>query len=317
MTEHNRNLVAVAGGIGGIGRHIVDGILATGKYTVKVFTRQDPSSASDLTAKGAVVVKVDYSDHTSLVKELQGVHTAIATLFSNDDSFIQSHLNLLDACLEAKVKRFAPSELSGNNGSNTVIQLYRELKTPVREKVKASGIEYTLFLTGIFMDYCASPQKASSSLNNLIIGVDFNKGEANIVGTGDDPFCLTRGEDVGRFVAAALDLEKWDEKLGMVGSRTTWNELIKLGEQVRGKKFHVKRQTVEEAMEGRHPNPPNRIINFLAEAFTAICQGEFDIEPNLNEKFPQITPMAINEFIQQWWGGKEGEIYSFKNNKII
>jgi hypothetical protein len=37
----------------------------------------------------------------------------------------------------------------------------------------------------------------------------------------------------------------------------------------------------------------------------------------LNEKFPQITPMTINEFIQQWWGGKEGEIYSFKNNKII
>jgi hypothetical protein len=78
---------------------------------------------------------------------------------------------------------------------------------------------------------------------------------------------------------------------------------------VRGKKFNVKRRTVEEAMEGRHPNPPHRITNFLAEAFTAICQGEFDIEPNLNEKFPQITPTTINEFIQQWWSGKENEIF--------
>jgi hypothetical protein len=60
--------------------------------------------------------------------------------------------------LEAKVKRFAPSKFAGKNGSNTVIQLYRELKIPVREKVKASGIEYTVFMNVLFMDYFASPQ---------------------------------------------------------------------------------------------------------------------------------------------------------------
>jgi uncharacterized protein YbjT (DUF2867 family) len=38
-------------------------------------------------AKGAHVVKVDYSDHASLVKELQGVHTVIVCLLSFDDSF--------------------------------------------------------------------------------------------------------------------------------------------------------------------------------------------------------------------------------------
>jgi hypothetical protein len=113
-------------------------------------------------------------------------------------------------------------------------------------------------------------------LPNLTIGVDFNKGEADIVGTGDESFCITRGEDVGRFVAAALDLEKWDEKLEMVGSRTTWNELIKLGEQVRERKFNIKRTSIDEALK--------------------------DIEPTLNQKFPQIVPMTINEFINQWWG---------------
>jgi hypothetical protein len=71
------------------------------------------------------------------------------------------------------------------------------------------------------MDYFASPQKARPSLYALTVGADFNKGEANIVGTGYDPFCLTQGEDVGRFVVAALDLDKWEEKLWTVGSRTT------------------------------------------------------------------------------------------------
>ena len=160
MAKHGGKLVVIAGGTGGIGRHIVDDILATNKHIVKVFTRQDPSAAADLTAKGVNVVKVDYSDHVSLVKELQGVHTVIACLFTADDSSIQSQLNPFDACLEAKVKRFAPSAFSGNNGSNTIIQLYRELKTPVREKVKASRIEYTIFINGLFMD-CLYPNKYS------------------------------------------------------------------------------------------------------------------------------------------------------------
>src|ERR1700734_1254279 len=127
MTEHTGKLIVIAGGTGGIGRHIVDGILATKKHTVKVFTRRDPSESADLIAKGVDVVKVDYSDHTSLVKELHGVHTVIACLLAIDNSFIQSQLNLLDACLQAKVKRFAPSEFSGNNSPNTVIQFFREL----------------------------------------------------------------------------------------------------------------------------------------------------------------------------------------------
>jgi len=160
------------------------------------------------------------------------------------------------------------------------------------------------------MDYFASPQKASPSLYALTVGVDFNKGEADIIGTGDDPFCLTRGEDVGRFVAAALDLDKWEDKLGMVGSRTTWNELIKLGEQVRGKKFNVKRTSVDEALKELDPNPLSRLTNTMSEVFVAICQGEFDVEPTLNRKFPEIVPMTIDEFINEWWGGKEGETFN-------
>jgi uncharacterized protein YbjT (DUF2867 family) len=164
MVDNTSKTVVVAGGTGGIGRHVVDGILAAKKHTIKVFTRQGSSSSSVLATKGAQVIPVNYSDHTSLVKELQGVHTVIVCLSCADDSCIESQLNLLNACLEAKVKRFAPSEWTGVNGADTVIQLCRELKIPVLDKVKASGIEYTLFTPGLFMDYFASPQKTSPSL---------------------------------------------------------------------------------------------------------------------------------------------------------
>ncbi|CAF3362219.1 unnamed protein product [Rotaria sp. Silwood2] len=309
MTENKTKLVVIAGGTGGIGRHIVNGIVDTKKYIVKVFTRQDPLTLLDLTAKGVNVIKVNYSDHQSLVFELQGVHTVISCFIGIDESAMKSQLNLLDACLEAKVKRFAPSEWSSNSDANSAIQLYRELKIPVRNKIKASGIEFTVFMPGLFMDYFASPQRASPSLPPYIVGVDFNKCEANIVGTGDEPFCTTRADDVGRFVAAALDLDKWDEKMGMVGSRTTWNQLIKLGEQIRGKKFDVKRMTIDETLKQCDLISTNRMMKFMQEAFIAMAQGESDFEAILNAKFPEIQPMTIDEFLTKWWGDKKGQIF--------
>ena len=309
MAENNRKTVVVAGGTGGIGRHVVDGIVAAQKYTVKVFTRQGSSSSSTLNVKGVEIVAVDYSNHALLVKELQGVHTVIVCLISINESSVHAQINLLNACLEAKVKRFAPSEWAGISEENTVIQIYRELKVPVMEKVRASGIEYTLFTNGVLMEYFASPQRASASLPPEIIGVDFNKSEANITGTGDEPFCVTLAEDVGRFVAAALELDRWEERSMMIGSRVTWNELVRLGEKIRGKSFRVQRTTVEEAKKKLNPHPENLFTNFLEEFYISVCYGEFDYTGTLNEKCPQIRPTTIEEFLKKWWGGKEDQTF--------
>jgi uncharacterized protein YbjT (DUF2867 family) len=70
---NNSKTVVVAGGTGSTGRHIVDGIIATKKHTVKVFTRQGSSSSSDLATKGVQIVSVNYSDHASFVCLLQTI----------------------------------------------------------------------------------------------------------------------------------------------------------------------------------------------------------------------------------------------------
>lgn len=309
MTDDDlKKVIVVAGGTGGIGRHVVDGILAVGKYTVKVFSRQEPATLTDLTAKGVTVIQVNYFDYTALVRELQGVHTVIVTLISIDDSCIQSQVNLLNAAVEAKVQRFAPSEWAGQHDENTVIDLYRNLKLPVREKVKASGIEYSIFMPGLFMDYFAAPQRASASLYPFVPRVDINKCEANIIGTGDEPFCVTRADDVGRFVAAALDLDKWDESSGMIGSRTTWNELVKLGEKIRGKKFDVKYTPVDDAWDHANSVTDDVMAKFTDHFYIAFTRGEFDVAATLNRKCPEVKPMAIEEFLYAWWGDKKGQV---------
>ncbi|CAF1446444.1 unnamed protein product [Adineta ricciae] len=306
MDVESRKVIVIAGGTGGIGRHIVDGIVAAKKYTVKVFSRQDPSSLVDMTVKGVIVVKVDYSDRDLLVKELQGVHTVIVTLISLDDSCVQAQINLLNAALKAKVKRIAPSEWTGQHDENTVIELYRRLKVPVREKIKAAGIEYTVFMIGLLMDYFASPQTASKSIGSLVIGVDFSKCVASITGSGDEPFCLTRADDVGKFVAAALELDKWNENSGIVGSRTTWNEIIKLGEKIRGTKFHVQYTCADEAARLIDTMTDNVLEKLIQQVYLGIVRGEFDFEATLNNICPEIKPTTIEQFLMESWADYKG-----------
>ena len=86
MAENSKKVVVVAGSTGGLGRHIVDATVAAKKHTVKVFTHKDSVSSSRLTAKEIDIVKVDYSDHASLVKELQGVHTVISCVCGIDNA---------------------------------------------------------------------------------------------------------------------------------------------------------------------------------------------------------------------------------------
>lgn len=145
--------VAVAGGASHFGRIIVESILANGTYEVIVLSRS-PSNQT-LESLGAKVVPVSYTDPASLDHALTGVHTVISTLFSPDpDTFISSHIALLEAAKRSGVKRFAPSEFNVVGIPNDPIDMYAP-KAVVAEAVRKSGLEYTLYETGLFMNFLA------------------------------------------------------------------------------------------------------------------------------------------------------------------
>jgi hypothetical protein len=55
-------------------------------------------------------VKVDYNDKAGLVKALLGVHTVLSFISDASDPTSSAEKTLIDASIEAGVKRFAPSE---------------------------------------------------------------------------------------------------------------------------------------------------------------------------------------------------------------
>lgn len=146
---------------------------------------------------------------------------------------VTPQLALIDAARAAGVKRFAPSEYSVVRLPDDPITLYH-WKQIVEEAACASGMETTVFANGVFMNYLAVGTPGLGHLQPWKYLVDVEGCKADLPGDGERSCVWTRAEDVGRFVAASLDLEAWPAVSRMIGDRKTLNELVKIAEAVRG-----------------------------------------------------------------------------------
>jgi uncharacterized protein YbjT (DUF2867 family) len=225
--------VAIAGGTGGVGLHLVEAILESKKHEVIVLSRSQ--SSPGFQRLGVKVYQVSYDSPSALASALCGVHTVISTISGYDEKTLAgSQLALLDAALKAGVKRFAPSEFSVHSAPDNAIEVWRH-KWTVVEALRKSGIEYTLFEPGVFTNYLGDGTMGLGHLRPLKAVFDMENCKMTIPGDGSAEVVMTRVEDVGRFVAASLDLETWPEVSQMRGDRKSLREILRLAEVVRGK----------------------------------------------------------------------------------
>jgi len=103
-------------------------------------------------------------------------------------------------------------------------------------------LEHTVFHVGFFMDYWGlGPHGVPGVPSYLatrtpfVTWLDMAHGAAAIPGSGDVPVVFTHTADVARFVAASLDLPRWERETFVQGDRLTWNQFLRLAEEARGK----------------------------------------------------------------------------------
>jgi NmrA-like family len=73
-------------------------------------TAKHHKAVSDLKIDGATFVQVDYTDKGGLAKHLHGVQAVLSFFLDTSDPTQKTQKNLIDASIEAGVKRFAPNE---------------------------------------------------------------------------------------------------------------------------------------------------------------------------------------------------------------
>lgn len=243
--------IAVAGGTGKIGKHIVEGLLEIKQQhslEIIVLSRSALPEGISYAGSNAPVVAVDYKSQDSIKNVLNEyqIDTIISTISGHTpDAFIHAQETLLQAGLSVPtVRRFAPSEFAVD--SEQIPMKVNQKKLPILRSLKQAkderpgSFEYSRFSCGIFMNYLGygntKPEgyKAHGHLPIFPFFIDLSKRVAAVPGDGERRIVYTLAEDVGKFVAAASQLEVWEERYDMASEVMTFNQVIRACEEVCG-----------------------------------------------------------------------------------
>ncbi|GKT89100.1 nmrA-like family protein [Colletotrichum tofieldiae] len=306
-------VIAVAGGTGNVGRTLVEAIVATGKHDVKILARKtNPELEKKL---GASILVVDYAnvEATTKVLEDNNIHTVISaiTMLPHQAKFPES------------LNSFAPPMHQRQlSESSRAVGVYPILSSSVPHKLRAKALlketkdlEYTVVHNGFFLDYWGTPA-VPSNMSPFTLVIDIPNDAATIPGSGNTPIAFTHTTDVGKFVAAALDLEKWEPETFIVGDKVTWNEFLQHAEAAKGSKFNVTYDSVDKLKTGQVTELPSHIPVypfFPKEALQGMVSvfglwfndGTFDVPPSgtktLNEIFPGIKAWTVKDILNTAW----------------
>ncbi|KAF4832383.1 Oxidoreductase BOA1 [Colletotrichum tropicale] len=313
--------IAIVGGSSNVGSEVHDALVARGKHEIILLSRKD--APAQKLAPGVQWVKTDY-EVAHLTKILDGVETVLSFVSGPADptntSQSDTQKSLIDACIQAGVKRFAPSEWATSKFDHlfwySFKQVTRDYLAEVNKEKKV--LEYCLFQPGLFTNYLTYPFSSSKHVTQLETPVDFNQCRALVVDGGEDvPLTFTTAQDLAKVVALAVEYEgDWPRVGGIKGSEITTGQLIALGERIRGKPFAVeklKKKDLEAGkvtsswtLEVRHPSIPPETrkavaASLLSGILLGFSAGCFNTSAEWNQLLPDFRFTQPEEFLSQAW----------------
>ncbi|CAG9940309.1 unnamed protein product [Clonostachys rosea f. rosea IK726] len=318
--------IALAPATSQLSKEILDSLVATGKHEIIGLVRKDPSTLPQY--PGVTWVQTDFQDEAELVKSLSGVHTVLSFIAVHLDPGNESQKRLIDASIKAGVNRFAPSEWS----SGVKLESFPDTLSWYAGKLEVKNylesinkdkkvIEYCRFQPGGFLNYLAHPHSISKHITTIPLTVNIEKRHALLEeGSLDAYMTFTTTKDIANVVARAVEYEgEWPKVGGIQGNRHTLQELVEIGEKVRGTPFTKEWLKSEDLDAGLlktenytrldlPSTPPDQIDAFSKVAaigvLRAISRGVWDVSDEWNKIFPDYEFAKTDEILQGLWKGQ-------------
>ncbi|KAB5582953.1 hypothetical protein GE09DRAFT_286440 [Coniochaeta sp. 2T2.1] len=245
--------VAVACATGLMSTPILSALLAS-NFNVTILTRQDSTATFPPEVK---VIRVDYTSHSSLVSALKGIDAVASAL--THLAIAPSESALIDAAVEAGVRRFLPSEY-GSDTTNPVAATFPLYAGKVASTKKLEGLAaanpgftWTSVVTGPLLGWIAAQ-------------AFFNPREktAKLYDGGGREFSVATREVIGKAVVGVLThAEETKNRVVKVhAATTTLKKLLGYEQKVLGE-------------EGWTVETP-RVEDSLASAWAGVKAGKFD-----------------------------------------
>ncbi|KAJ5579973.1 uncharacterized protein N7459_005958 [Penicillium hispanicum] len=306
-------VIAVAGGTGGVGKTLIERLAQEPKFQVVLLSRNE---SLEPTAHAVSHVRINYNDISAITHQLEhhNVHTVISAIGLVSEETSRSQLNLIEAADKSKVtERFIPSEYSFiQTAALLPIDPSIQWWLDAADRLKSSSLAYTRVIPGFFMDYWGMPH-VPTNLAPHTFGISIASRTAAIPGDGNDVICMTYTYDLAAYMVKLLDLNKWPEFSVVVGDEVTYNQLLRMAEDITGKslihhhdQINAGNVTVPPMPDGTEGSPEElQEITALVSRLTV--NGVFDLrrEENLNTLFPEVKPITMKEFLEKAWTGHE------------
>ncbi|KAH6999302.1 NmrA-like family protein [Ilyonectria destructans] len=317
------SVVAVAGGLGNLGRLITEALFENGKHEVYVISRRVSFSLEYFP-----IIHTDYSSESEMARLLEkhNIHTVICTLAIGFQAASDSQMALVRASEQAStVKRFIPSEfnLDYDLGDDVLPFPDKLFHNVARRELEKSSLEFTYIYPGMFMDYFGMPH-VSTHLRELYIVIDPANGVAYVPGNGEAKLAMSYAKDVVKYTALALDLEKWPRVMTTASCTMTLNEIVALTEKNLGRKLKVTYQQIPAllkhdsktlpgnvAVAENFPGGLEKITALTADLEASIGLGAYDFDKlpehlNLVDHFAGKTepPKKIEDILEMAWKGR-------------
>lgn len=262
----------VVGATGILGTEICRRLRAKGE-DVRALVRKtsDPAKVTHLESLGCQIVMGDLQDKASLNRACAGIETVISTAASTisrqphdslEKTDLQGQLNLIDAAERNDVKRLVLVSVSeGLEGDSKVL----EGKRKVEEKLRESGVAYTILRPSCFMEIWLSP----------MLGFDAANRKAQIYGSGDRPVSFVSLFDVAEFAVLAAGSDAASNQTIELGGpdAVTQREVVKIFEREMGGRFEVT-SVPEEVLQQQYAGAVDEYQKAFAALMLAMAAGD-------------------------------------------
>lgn len=210
---------------GALGSPIFQALLNSGHFNLTVLTRHSSEAQFPYSVK---IIRVDYSSISELTQALTGQDAVVSVLTT---SAMETQIPLIEAAVDAGVRRFLPSEFCANIGNPKAASLpvYHskvQLHDVIRQKADENpNFTYSLIRNGPFLDW------------SLAFGFFLNLkgGETSLYDGGDRPFSTTTLATIGQAVVEVLrNLHETKNRAVLIQDLiTTQNEMLAVARSVK------------------------------------------------------------------------------------
>jgi uncharacterized protein YbjT (DUF2867 family) len=289
--------ILVVGATGMLGSEICQQLSAAGK-SARGLVREtsDPVKVDQLKSLGVETIQGDVRDRASLNRACQGVTAVITTISAMPFSYepgvndlqttdLKGVTHLIEAAKANQISQFIYTSIPEMINLDFPLQ---RAKREVEQRLKESGLVYTILRPSCFMEVWLSPA----------VGFDSAHAKAAIYGTGQNSLSWIAVHDVAQFAVASLDHPAAKNAILDLGGPQALSplEVVKLFEQASGHSFE-KQFVPEETLDVQQAAATDPMQQSFSALMRFVASGN-PIEMSDTLQTFAVQPTTVEAYIR-------------------